>query len=1052
MSWTRLLPVGWMVCSLFPLDAAESRLTYNRDIRPILVEKCFACHGPDSAARKADLRLDQRDQAIARGAITPGEPERSELLRRILSQDPEEHMPPPVTKKSLNPSEIALLREWIAQGAEYQPHWSYIPPVRPELPPVKQLEWVRNPIDRFILAQLEAKGLSPAPEADRRTLARRLSLDLIGLPPSPDDVERFVNDPAPDAYEKYVDHLMSSAHWGEHRARYWLDAARYADTHGIHFDNYREMWSYRDWVIQAFNRNLPFDQFTIEQLAGDLLPNATLDQRIASGFNRCHMTTNEGGIIDEEYLVLYTRDRTETMSQVWLGITMNCAVCHEHKFDPISQREFYELAAFFNNSTVPARDGNIKDSPPVIVVPLPDDRERWQQLESELPQARQAVEQRQRSAREAFAQWLPTATPDALVQSLPTAGLAWLIPANEGQGSELNVFQEGQPKTIPFLKPVSWQPGHVAAHALELNGAAVAELSDAGDWESDQPFSCTAWIRLSPNDSSGALLARMDDGNDFRGWDLWVEGRRVGLHLIHKWPAEALKVVTQQQVKGNEWTHVAVVYDGSRKAAGVKIFLNGVEQRINVQTDTLQGHTTRTSVPLKIGQRHSTSPIAGAAIQDIRLYHRALTAAEANILAQASRLGALLAKPAEQRTAEEQDQLYQWWLNNHDEEYRSLAALVQKLEREQADIKARGTVALVMQEKPDPPTAYVLFRGDYDKRREQVSADTPDFLPPFPADLPRNRLGLAQWLLSPEHPLTARVIVNRFWQEVFGTGLVRTSGDFGVAGELPSHPELLDWLAVEFREQGWDIRKLFKLMVTSATYRQAAITTPQKLEVDPQNRWLSRGPRFRMDAEMVRDYALTVSGLLVPKIGGPSVKPFQPDGLWEAIAMNVSNTRSYQRDVGEGSHRRSLYTFWKRQVPPAQMEIFNAPNREYCVVRRERTNTPLQALVTLNDPQFVEAAKALAQLTLLEGGATDAARLQFLGLRLLARPFRSDETAIALSSLQSLLAYYQGHLEDARQLLTVGDMVVDPHLDPAQLAAWTMLANQLMNLDEVLNK
>lgn len=1052
MSWKRLLPVGWMVCSLFSLDAAETRPTYNRDIRPILVEKCFACHGPDSAARKADLRLDQRDQAIARGAVTPGEPDRSEMLRRILSQDPDEQMPPPVTKKSLSPSEIALLREWIAQGAEYQPHWSYIPPVRPELPPVKQLEWVRNPIDRFVLAQLEAKGLSPAPEADRRTLARRLSLDLIGLPPSPEDVERFINDPAPDAYEKYVDHLMSSAHWGEHRARYWLDAARYADTHGIHFDNYREMWSYRDWVIQAFNRNLPFDQFTIEQLAGDLLTNATLDQRIASGFNRCHMTTNEGGIIDEEYLVLYTRDRTETMSQVWLGITMNCAVCHEHKFDPISQREFYELAAFFNNSTVPARDGNIKDSPPVIVVPLPDDRERWQQLETELPHARQALEHRQRSAQEAFAQWLPTATPDALAQTLPTAGLAWQIPAHEGTGSELNVFQEGQPKAIPFLKPVSWLAGHVAPHALELNGAAVAELSEAGDWESDQPFSCAAWIRLSPNDSSGALLARMDDGNDFRGWDLWVEGRRVGMHLIHKWPAEALKVVTQQQVKGNEWTHVAVVYDGSRKAAGVKIFVNGVEQRTNVQADTLQGHTTRTTVPLKIGQRHSTSPIAGAAIQDIRLYHRALTAAEANILAQASRLAALLAKPAEQRSSEEQDHLYQWWLNNYDEEYRSLAALVQKLEREQADIKARGTVALVMQEKPDPPTAYVLFRGDYDKRREQVSADTPDFLPPFPPDLPRNRLGLAQWLLSPEHPLTARVIVNRFWQEVFGTGLVRTSGDFGVAGELPSHPELLDWLAVEFREQGWDVRKFFKLMVTSATYRQAAITTPHKLEVDPQNRWLSRGPRFRMDAEMVRDYALEVSGLLVPKIGGPSVKPFQPDGLWEAIAMNVSNTRSYQRDVGEGSHRRSLYTFWKRQVPPAQMEIFNAPNREYCVVRRERTNTPLQALVTLNDPQFVEAAKALAQLTLLEGGTNDSARLRYLGLRLLARPFRSDETTIALSSLQSLLAYYQGHLEDARQLLTVGDMVVDPNLDPAQLAAWTMLANQLMNLDEVLNK
>jgi mono/diheme cytochrome c family protein len=1049
---TRLLFTGWLMGSVVGVvAAAEAPLTYNRDIRPILVDKCFACHGPDSAARKADLRLDQRDQAVERSAIVPGNPDGSEMLRRILSTDPDEQMPPPVTKKTLSAVEIAKLRQWIAQGAEYQPHWSYIAPVRPELPPVRQMEWVRNPIDRFILARLEALGLSPAPEADRRTLARRLSLDLIGLPPRPEDVEKFVQDASPEAYEQYVDSLLSSPHWGEHRARYWLDAARYADTHGIHFDNYREIWAYRDWVINAFNRNLPFDQFTIEQLAGDMLPNPTLDQLIASGFNRCHITTNEGGIIDEEYLVLYTRDRTETTSQVWMGITMNCAVCHEHKFDPISQKEFYELAAFFNNTTVPARDGNIKDSPPVIVVPLPPDRERWQQLADELPRARQAVNQRKEAARPVFDQWLAAADPESIARSLPTEGLAWHIPADEGTGEQLTVMQRGAPQAIPLLTPARWQTGHVAPHALELNGGAVAALSEAGDFDADQPFSCAAWVRLAPNDSSGALLARMDDGNDFRGWDMWVEGRRVGMHLIHQWPTDALKVVTQKQLAGNEWTHVAITYDGSRKAAGVKIYVNGELQPTNVQVDTLR-NTTRTAVPLKIGQRHSTSPLAGAAIQDIRLYDRGLSPAEAASLARSSRLAALLGKPADQRTPAEINELYDWWLNALDAEYRSAVAAVQQLEREHSDIKARGTVAYVLQERNEPPTAFVLFRGDYDKRREQVAADTPDFLPPFPPDLPRNRLGLAHWLLRPEHPLTARVTVNRFWQEVFGAGLVRTAGDFGVAGELPSHPELLDWLAVEFREQGWDVRKFFKLLVTSATYRQAAITTPQKLELDPQNRWLSRGPRFRMDAEMVRDYALTVSNLLVPKIGGPSVKPFQPDGLWEAIAMNVSNTRSYQRDVGEGSHRRSLYTFWKRQVPPAQMEIFNAPNREYCVVRRERTNTPLQALVTLNDPQFVEAAKGLAQLTLLEGGATDAARMDYLGRRLLARPFRSDETAVALSSLQSLLAYYQGHLEDARQLLAVGDLVVDPALDPALLAAWTMLANELMNLDEVLNK
>jgi len=1033
------------------LSSADDRLLYNRDIRPILVDKCFACHGPDSAARKADLRLDQRDLAVERSAIAPGDPNASEMIRRILSTDPEETMPPPAIKKKVSPKELAKLTQWIQQGAEYQPHWSFIPPEPVELPKVKNEQWVRNPIDRFILAQLEAKGLQPAPEADRRTLARRLSLDLIGLPPKPEDVERFANDTAPDAYEKYVDSLLGSAHWGEHRGRYWLDAARYADTHGIHFDNYREMWVYRDWVINAFNANKKFDEFTVEQLAGDMLPEATLDQKIASGFNRCHITTNEGGIIDEEYLVLYTRDRTETTSQVWLGLTTGCAVCHEHKFDPISQKEFYELAAFFNNTTQPAKDGNIKDSPPVVVVPQIEDRPRWRQLEGEVAIARQAVEQRKQAARPEFDQWLTGATPDVVRQFLPSQGLAWLIPADDGAGEQLKIVRNGEPSAIPTLKATEWKPGHVAAQSLLLNGGAAAEIADAGDFDFNQPFSCAAWVKLPANDSTGAILARMDDGDNYRGWDLWVEGRRLGMHFIHKWPDDALKVVTKKQVKGNEWTHVTVTYDGSQKAAGIKVFLDGEEQPTNVQADSLQQHTTRTAVPLKIGQRHNSSPVAGVSVNDIRIYERQLTASEAASLAKSSRFVALLDKPADKRTPAEANELYDWWLNTQDAAYQTAIGSVQKLEREQADIKARGTTAHVMNEKNEPPMAYVLFRGDYDKRRDPVSADTPDILPPFPAELPKNRLGLAQWLLRPDQPLTARVTVNRFWQEVFGTGIVRTSGDFGVAGELPSHPELLDWLALDFQSD-WDIKRFFKQLVTSSTYRQSAAATPKKLELDPQNRLLSRGPRFRMDAEMVRDYALAASGLLVPKIGGPSVKPYQPDGLWEAIAMNVSNTRSYQRDVGEGSHRRSLYTFWKRQVPPAQMEIFNAPNREYCVVRRERTNTPLQALVTLNDPQYVEAAKALAQRALKNGGASDQSRLDYITQHLLSRSLKPDETKIVQSSLAKLLAYYGGHADDAAQLLKVGDMDVDPSVNVQQLAAWTMLTNELMNLDEVLNK
>ncbi|HUQ72397.1 MAG TPA: DUF1553 domain-containing protein [Planctomycetaceae bacterium] len=1032
------------------LNAAD--LKYNRDIRPILADNCFSCHGPDSAARKADLRLDQRPAAVDRKAIVPGNLAESAMIQRLLSTDPDEIMPPPASHKKLTPRQKQLLSDWVKSGAEYEPHWSYIAPTRATPPSVKDENWVRNPIDRFVLSRLESAGLSPAPEADRRTLARRLSLDLTGLPPAPELVEAFVTDSSPQAYEQLIDRLMQTPQWGEHRGRYWLDAARYADTHGIHFDNYREIWAYRNWVIDAFNRNVPFDQFTVEQLAGDLIPNATLDQKIASGFNRCNITTNEGGIIDEEYLVLYARDRTETTSAVWMGLTTGCAVCHDHKFDPLTQREFYELAAFFNNTTQPAKDGNIKDSPPIIVVPQTQDRDRWNKLDGEIAAAKQAVEQRRQAARTEFDQWLAGADATALTASLPTAGLQLQVPANDGPTKELKILRKGEAATVPLSESVEWRPGQTGDQALYLAKGGVAEVADVGDFDKDQPFSCAAWVKLPANDGTGAIVARMDDRNgSYRGWDLWVEGRRVGMHFIHKWQDDALKAVSKNQVKADEWTHVCVTYDGSMKAAGLKIYVNGDVQQTNVTADGLK-NTTRTEVPLKLGQRHTGSPLTGTTVNDIRLYDRALSPSDVASLAKSTRYAALVAKPADQRTAKELDELYGWWLPTMDAEFQQKTAATSKLEREQSDIKARGTIAHVMNEKTDPAMAHILFRGEYDKRRDEVKADTPDILPQYPADVAKSRLGLAQWLLQPDHPLTARVTVNRYWQEVFGTGLVRTSGDFGVTGELPSHPELLDWLAVDFRENGWDTRRFFKQIVTSATYRQAAITTAEKLEADPPNRLMSRGPRFRMDAEMVRDYALAASGLLVPKIGGPSVKPYQPDGVWEAVAMIGSNTRNYKADSGEGLYRRSMYTFWKRSAPPASMDIFNATAREVCTVRRERTNTPLQALVTLNDPQHVEAARALAQRALKDGGENDAGRLDFIARRLLSRPFRDNERPIVTASLNDLRAYYQVHADDAGKLIAFGESKPDAALDASQLAAWTMLTNELMNLDEVLNK
>jgi hypothetical protein len=1036
-------------CLTVPASAAPP--LYNRDIRPILVENCFACHGPDKAARKADLRLDIREEALKAEAFVPGKPGESALIERIFSTEKGQIMPPPKSHKKLTTAQKETLKAWVAAGAEYQPHWSFITPKRPELPAVKNTAWVRNPIDRFVLSELEKRGLTPAPEADRYTLARRLSLDLIGLPPTTAEVDAFVNDTKPGAYERYVEKLLSSPHWGEHRGRYWLDYARYADTHGIHFDNYREMWSYRDWVVRAFNTNKRFDQFTIEQLAGDLLPGATLDQKVATGFNRCNITTNEGGAISEEYLVLYNRDRTEAMSQVFMGLTAGCAVCHNHKLDPISQREFYQMAAFFNNTTQAAMDGNIKDTPPILTVPSPADRPRFLALQKELAAAGEKIEARKKAGQAEFEKWLKDAKPEVVRTRIPTEKLALHAALSEGTGNKVEVKLDGQARPVTLATGVGWDQGHLSAKAFQVKPGASIELPEAGDFERNQAFSVGAWVKLPRGPSSGAIVARMDESAEHRGWDLWVEGRTVGMHIIHKWPDDALKVSTASELPQNKWTHVFVTYDGSARPEGLRIYYDGQEQKARrVQANALK-NTTKTKVPFKVGQRSNGLRINNLSLQDLRIYTRALSVPEVDRLARSARMASLLEKPPAKRTAPEKAELQSWWLAAEDTEYLAALAEQTKLQQEEVVIKARGTIAHVSAEKTDKAMAYILYRGDYDKRRDPVEPGTPSVLPAFPPDLPRNRLGLARWLVSPEHPLMARVTVNRFWQEVFGTGIVRTAGDFGTAGELPSHPELLDWLAVEFRESGWDTKKFFTLLVTSATYRQAALTTPEKKEKDPHNTYQSRGPRFRMDAEMIRDNALAASGLLVHKLGGPSVKPYQPEGVWEAVAMIGSNTRDYRRDAGEALYRRSMYTFWKRAAPPASMDIFNAPSREVCTVRRERTDTPLQALVTLNDPQFVEAARVLAQNALKESAEPEA-RITYLGRRVLARPFRPEEMRVVQGVLEDLQTHYRHQPAEAKKLLAVGEAKVDDKLDPADLAAWTMLANTILNLDEALNK
>jgi hypothetical protein len=1044
-----LFSFAWSLQSLGINAHGADKLQFNRDVRPILFDACIACHGPDSAARQAELRLDRREAAIDHGALVPGDPEASELIRRILSTDEAEQMPPPETKKVLTAEQKEILTRWVKEGAEYEPHWSLIRPTRSELPSVKDATWPRNAIDHFIGSKLDEVGLAPAPVADRRTLARRVSLDLTGLPPKSEAVDAFVNDTDANAYEKYVDALLASSAWGEHRGRYWLDVARYADTHGIHFDNYREMWAYRDWVINAFNANMPFDQFTLENLAGDLLPEATLDQQIGSGFNRCNITTNEGGAIDEEYLVLYARDRTETTSVAWLGLTSGCAVCHDHKFDPLTQREFYELSAFFNNTTQAAMDGNVKDTAPVVVVPREEDRDRWDEIKVLRDHWNGQLTARREQARGEFDAWHVSSGVIDISDDDPRDDLQLGVPLDQA-GDTMAYEFKGEPLTAPKNDKLEWQEGIDGKQAALLNGQAIFEHKEVGDFENNQKFSYAVWVKLPANDSRGAIFARMDDRKNYRGWDLWVENRRIGSHLVNNWPGNAIKVLTKEQLPANEWVHVAVNYDGSMKAAGLQVYVNGLKQPTDVLADTLK-KTLRTEVPFKIGQRHKESPISGVAISDIRVYDRLLTQMEITTLGNRA-LFKILAKPAGERTGDELTALYDWWLPARDTRYSSVVKKLVKLERDENDIKARGTVAHVMSERSEPGKAYVLNRGEYDQRLDEVQPDTPEMLPQFPSHLPRNRLGFAKWLLQDDQPLTSRVVVNRFWQEVFGTGLVSSAGDFGVSGQLPSHPELLDWLAVEFRENGWDVKQLFKLMVMSAAYQQSAVTTPEKLERDPDNRLLSRGPRYRLDAEMVRDYALAACGVLSDKIGGPSVKPYQPPGVWEAVAMIGSNTRDYKADEGDALYRRSMYTFWKRSAPPASMDIFNAPSREGCTMARERTNTPLQALVTLNDPQYIEAARKLAESVLkLEAQDFDD-RLQWVVGRLLARNFNETETDITRRSFDELLKFYQSHTEQAEELVKVGELPTDNKLPVAELAAWTMMVNQLLNLDETLNK
>ena len=1034
--------IGMLGTPLTVVFAGEQSKTpvveFNRDIRPILSEKCLHCHGPDPATREADLRLD--DPADVRkprddySIIDLKQPAESELLKRLLTTDADLKMPPADSGKEISPQEIALIQRWVAQGAEYQQHWSFLPPRRPELPAVNNQNWSKAPLDRFVLSRLEGAGLKPSPRADKATLCRRLSFDLTGLPPTLAELDVFLNDSSPDAYEKLIDRLLASPRYGEHRARYWLDAARYADTSGYFTDDEWHMWRWRDWVINAFNDNKPFDQFTVEQLAGDLLPNPTQDQLIATGFNRNHMTTQETGIIDEEYRVEYVVDRLDATSTVWMGLTVGCARCHDHKYDPISQKEFYQLFAFFNNSPETGNTGTAGNAKPILSVPTTEYLTQEKQIKAQLATLEEQHKQRGQELEKQQAEW-----EQSVLQDLVSPSSDRLL---------LHYPLDDFPKNTALkpIGPLESTPGFVG-QGVKFDGTAVLESSTPLALDRDTPFTIAAWINPA---SSGpiCLLSKNDDRNHLRGFDIMVRKGKLSVHLIHKWNSNAIQVVTDAYVNTGQWKHLLVTYDGSSKADGIRIYLNGEPQATSAPFDRLTD-SIRVNEPFRLGRR-STSAFYKGSIDDLRIYQRTFTAEEAKQLADFQFLNTSLSVPAEKRTTQQQQELRAYFLKTAaPASFRTAEQELKSMQNKLAALYKTKPTSMIMQENETPRDTFVLLRGVYDQHGEKVTANVPAALPGFEQTLPLNRLGLARWLTSPQHPLTARVYVNRLWQQLFGVGLVKTVGDFGSQGEWPSHPELLDWLAIEFQQSGWDVKHLIKQIVLSATYQQSSRVTDELYERDPENRLFARGPRFRLDAETVRDNALQTSGLLAAKQGGPSVKPYQPAGLWESVSYD--SEVSYVQDTGDDLYRRSLYTFWKRQSPPPGLMAFDAPTRETCTVRRPRTNTPLQALVLMNDPTYIEAARVLAEQA-LKKDAAEAERIGFVFRSATSRIPSEFEQQVLAKILYQQLNVFQNNTAAAEKLIQVGDAPVDKTLAPAELAAWTILTSTIFNMDETVSK
>jgi hypothetical protein len=1031
-----------------PPDVADQyaslpeEIDYNRDVKKILSDKCFACHGPDAKKQKADLRLDVGSFAFSKKtesglkAIVPGNASKSEVVHRILSDDPDYRMPTPEFHVELTAYEKAMLVKWIEEGATYKPHWAFVAPEKKRAPTPESKAWVRNDIDRYIKLAHEQRQLVPAPEADKETLIRRLSFDIRGIAPTPAEVQRFIRSTDPKAYENLVDSFLASGHYGERMAAYWLDVARFADSHGYLDDKHRDMSPWRDWVISAYNRNLPFNTFITWQLAGDLLPNATKEQILATGFNRNHKQNSEAGVIDEEFRVEYVTDRTNTLGTGLMAMTLGCAKCHDHKYDPVSQKDYFSLFAFFNSTFEKGSpnygDDNVVPGPTLMLTNPEEDRkinvlhQRLKVLEKQEQTRRDSLEKALRAGGDAvvaasLAKKLRTKVDfDAVIASKPDAG------------SFVNSYD---PKLNPGFRKAEFGTG-ISGRSLRYNveTRVTFPATKVGYYERHDPFAVSLWVKVSEDYPLATVFYSSENHRyGYQGYDLLLLKNRLNFRLSHSFPHDAISVISKDTIPKDRWNHVVVSYDGSSRASGVKLYLNGREQAYGVQYDHLTKNIQQQySIHkgglsgLSFGEKVLDKSMPGGEVDEFQLFYGPMTSVEAGYLFQR--------KPISLKSKPEADTLSPLYLTR---------AALNRLYDGAKEV-------MVMEDLPAPRQTYVLNRGVYDQPGDKVSPSTPTSILPFDASLPKNRLGLSQWLFDERNPLTARVAVNRIWQLIFGKGLVLTSDDFGNQGALPSHPELLDHLSIWYRESGWDTKALFKYIVLSATYRQSSATSPDIRMADPDNKWLTRSPRYRFPAEMLRDNALHVAGLLSAKMGGPSVYPYQPAGLWEELSDKVWRYQ-YMLSEGEDLYRKSIYTVRKRTSVVPFLQIFDASDRSVCTVKRPVSSSPMQSLAMLNDPQIVEAARWIAYRMLTEGGSMEGERLRYVYALVTGRMPRPAELSAMERMWKEDVREYGLRADKRKALLTVGSKSVEG-VDEVMLAAGTHLALSLLNTDEFLTR